>query len=371
MTSLAFPIRPILPAEKLPDTRYRKIKKKIDLLKEDAAQHPVRYLFLASAVAGVFMFARTMIREREGGFGHAVKEGVTEGAGSSIRVLRTLGSIYGAISTASMLDPGYLDLKAKHRNLTQKALDGNLSVMVGREEIIEELMGALTCADKPNALLVGPPGVGKTAIVEGLALRLSKGDLPPNLKGAVLIEVKASEFIGGGGLVGTAEKRIGRFIEDLGKLQNYIVFIDRIDALVNMRDDLKSALVGRGVRVISCTTEKEVKKIMEDRAFNRRFQRIEVEEPKGAMLMEIVYARTQELANFHQCEYKQGAVWAAIHRTTCLPGHYPDKALAVLDWSGVLVRIKKKPEKSVDGSLVYEAIKTTKGPRPETPSYIM
>ena len=215
-------------------------------------------------------------------------------------------SIYSIHSMSKMLDPGYIKLRDPHRNLTKKAREGKLSVMVGREDIVEQIMGILSCADKPNVVLVGPPGSGKTAIAEGFALRLIAME-HAKFKGCELIEVKVSEFIGGAGIVGMFEQRIEQFITDVENAPDLIIFIDEIHALTtlgtghstNARDILKPLLARGKARIIGCTTPDESKMLSADGAFNRRFHRIDIPEPKIDMLRRIVYARTQEYATFH------------------------------------------------------------------------
>lgn len=250
------------------------------------------------------------------------------------------GYILVIITQLSMLIPKYIDLTDPEKDLTLKAEEGKISRAKGREKEIENIIDSLTCESKANALLVGPPGVGKTAIAEELAVRIAHNDrIPEELKGKRMILVKATDLIEGSMFLGQAEMVISKFVRDLEKTNN-IIFIDEMHALStiktssgNARDMLKPVLARKG-GIVGCTTTEEAKVIMGDKAFMRRFQQVDINEPSGQLLFSMLEERAKDYTKRHHCSYTKESLLAAIKLTKKLPGHYPDKALAVLDQAG-------------------------------------
>jgi ATP-dependent Clp protease ATP-binding subunit ClpE len=242
------------------------------------------------------------------------------------------------------LNAGNIDLSAPHRDLIQKARDGDLPSLFGRDKEIERLYQSILCTDKANAILVGPAGVGKTAIVEGLALRLANASpetLPASLRNMRIVEVKVTEFVNGGDIPGAFETRLKRLIQDLERSPNVTIFVDEIHGLMSvgskagdMQNVLKPLLARGKVRIIGTTTSDEYAQLAKDGAFFRRFQRIDIDEPKGNELLHVVRTACQRYATSHQCKYTEEAIAAAISSSMNLPGYYPDKALTLLDLAG-------------------------------------
>lgn len=248
------------------------------------------------------------------------------------------------------LNAGNIDLAAPSRDLIQKARDGDLPPLYGREAIIERLYQSLLCTDKANAILIGPPGVGKTAIVEGLALRLANAPaetLPEQLRGMRIVEVKVTEFVNGGDVKGAFEARLQRFISDLEGSPNVAIFIDEVHGMLSvgsraadMQNVLKPLLARGKVRIIGTTTEDEYAKLAKDGAFLRRFQRIDIDEPEGDELLHVVRTACQRYATSHECIYTNEAISTAISCSKDLPGYNPDKALTLLDLAGTAAMLE-------------------------------
>lgn len=242
------------------------------------------------------------------------------------------------------VNSGNIDLVARDRDLIQKAREGDLPPLYGRESAIERLYKSILCTDKANAILVGPAGVGKTAIVEGLAQKLANASpetLPEPLRNVRIVELKVNEFVNCGDIPGAFEKRMKKLMMDLEKAPNIIAFIDEIHGLLSvgskaseMQNVLKPLLARGKVRIIGTTTSDEYAILAKDAAFARRFQRIDIEEPKGNELLHVVRTACQRYANSHKCKYTDEAISQAISSSKNLPGYYPDKALTLLDLAG-------------------------------------
>ena len=246
-----------------------------------------------------------------------------------------------------LLAGGRIDLSSSDRDLSRKSKRGQLPPMTGRNEVIDKVFASLLCTDKPNVVLVGPPGVGKTAIAEGLAMRLAKtpkAQLPESLRNVKVIEIKTTEFQSGTAFAGSFEQKLELFLRDVENSPNLIIFIDEIHALMNIGSgssnltDILKPLLARGkCRIIGATTNIEYAALEKDGAFNRRFQRIDVYEPKGRELKAIVRASAQRYADKHVCKYTQEALQKAIDASEKLTGYYPDKALTLLDQAGAII----------------------------------
>lgn len=248
------------------------------------------------------------------------------------------------------VNSGNIDLLSRDRDLIQKAREGDLPPLYGREAVINRLYKSILCTDKANAILVGPAGVGKTAIVEGLAEKLASASpdtLPEPLRNVRIVELKVNEFANCGDIPGAFEKRIKKLMTDLEQSPNIIAFIDEIHGLLSvgskaseMHNILKPLLARGKVRIIGTTTSDEYAILAKDAAFARRFQRIDIEEPKGNELLHVVRTACQRYANSHKCEYTDEAISEAISSSKNLPGYYPDKALTLLDLAGTAAMLE-------------------------------
>lgn len=296
------------------------------------------FLISGAVVAGVAYWQGRNIQFFLDKLPHEIKTGMA----AMIPALMTLGPLL--FKQWHDVNSGNIDLISRDRDLIQKAREGDLPPLYGRESVIERLYKSILCTDKANAILVGPAGVGKTAIVEGLAQKLAKASpetLPEPLRNVRIVELKVNEFVNCGDIPGAFEKRMKKLMMDLEQAPNIIAFIDEIHGLLSvgskaseMQNVLKPLLARGKVRVIGTTTSDEYAILAKDAAFARRFQRIDVEEPKGNELLHVVRTACQRYANSHKCKYTDEAISEAISSSKNLPGYYPDKALTLLDLAG-------------------------------------
>ena len=233
------------------------------------------------------------------------------------------------------------------RNLTVEALLGNLDEIIGREREMEQMADVLNKRKANSPCLVGPPGVGKTAVVEGLALKLAR-DEAPGLEDRILIEVRPADILTGTSLRGALSERLSGLMSEVSLSEGKVIlFFDEIHALLGSNDgaeavqELKAAL-GRGeLPCIAATTGPEYTRHVEaDPALARRFTVIDIEEPSGQEALEILRGIEPSYAEHHDVGYAPEAVEAAVKLSSrYLSGRaLPDKAVALLDLAGARTR---------------------------------
>ena len=232
-------------------------------------------------------------------------------------------------------------------NLNKKAESGKTDILVGREEEVDRTIQILARRTKNNPLYVGDAGVGKTAIAEGLALRIVRGEVPAVLKNAIIFSLDMGSLLAGTRYRGDFEERMKAVIKEIEKVPGAILFIDEIHTIIGAGSTsggaldacnlLKPALARGGFRCIGSTTYKEYKSSIEkDRALARRFQKIDVEEPTVENAIKILRGLKPYYEEHHSVRYTNGAVKAAVE----LSARYindrklPDKAIDVLDEAG-------------------------------------
>lgn len=233
------------------------------------------------------------------------------------------------------------------RNLTVEALLGNLDEIIGRTREMEQMADVLNKRKANSPCLVGPPGVGKTAVVEGLALKLAR-DEAPGLEDRILIEVRPADILTGTSLRGALSERLSGLMSEVSLSDGKVIlFFDEIHALLGSNDgaeavqELKAAL-GRGeLPCIAATTGPEYTRQVEaDPALARRFTVIDIEEPSGQEALEILRGIEPSYAEHHDVGYAPEAVEAAVKLSSrYLSGRaLPDKAVALLDLAGARTR---------------------------------
>ncbi|MBT9174538.1 MAG: ATP-dependent Clp protease ATP-binding subunit ClpC [candidate division WS2 bacterium] len=230
------------------------------------------------------------------------------------------------------------------RDLTQMAIKDKLDPVIGREKEMERIIQVLLRRTKNNPILLGMPGVGKTAIVEGLATRITKNLVPEKLRGKRLLALDLTGLIAGTKYRGEFEERLKNLIEEVQKQSEKVVlFVDEIHTLVgagaaegalDAASILKPFLVRGDIKCIGATTLTEYKKHMEkDPAFERRFQVIQVMEPTEAETLEILTGLASKYEEFHQVHISPEAITAATRLSSSYikDRYLPDKAIDILD----------------------------------------
>ena len=244
-------------------------------------------------------------------------------------------------------------LEAFAVNLVAKAQQGNIDPLIGRDDEIERTIHVLCRRRKNNPIYVGDPGVGKTALAEGLALKIHHGEVPDILKDAVIYALDMGALLAGTKFRGDFEARLKGVLAGLKKLPNSILFIDEIHTIVgagatsggsmDASNILKPALASGELKCIGSTTYHDYKSYFErDRALARRFQRIEVPEPSQDEAYKILEGLKPHYEKHHGVHYSAGAIRAAVQLSAkhINDRKLPDKAIDVIDEVGAAVKIQ-------------------------------
>jgi ATP-dependent Clp protease ATP-binding subunit ClpA len=243
-------------------------------------------------------------------------------------------------------------LEAYTVNLVDKARQGNIDPLIGRQDEIERTIHVLCRRRKNNPIYVGDPGVGKTAIAEGLALKISHGEVPEALKSAVVYSLDMGALLAGTKFRGDFEARLKGVLAGLKKQPNSILFIDEIHTIVgagatsggsmDASNILKPALASGELKCIGSTTYHDYKSYFErDRALARRFQKIEISEPSIDEAYQILQGLKPHYEKHHGVHYSTAAVHAAVELSAkhINDRRLPDKAIDVIDEVGAAVKI--------------------------------
>ncbi|WP_340073579.1 ATP-dependent chaperone ClpB [Leptobacterium sp. I13] len=282
-------------------------------------------------------------------------QGVTEkGLQSAIAELRK-----GDRVTSASAEETYNSLNKYAKNLNQLANDGKLDPVIGRDEEIRRILQILSRRTKNNPILVGEPGTGKTAIAEGLAHRIIQGDVPENLKDKQIFALDMGALIAGAKYKGEFEERLKAVIKEVTASDGDIVlFIDEIHTLVgagggegamDAANILKPALARGELRAIGATTLDEYQKYFEkDKALERRFQKVTVNEPDTESAISILRGIKEKYETHHKVRIKDDAIIAAVELSQryITNRFLPDKAIDLMDEASSKLRmeINSKPE---------------------------
>lgn len=231
--------------------------------------------------------------------------------------------------------------------LTEKALKGELDPLIGREEILERTLQVLCRRLKNNPVHVGDPGVGKTAITEGIAQLIVSGKVPKALKNYKIYSIDMAGMLAGTKYRGDFEERIKKVLNEIVKEENAIVFIDEIHTVIGAgaisggsmdASNILKPFLDRGkLRVIGSTTYEEYKKVFEkDRALSRRFQKIEIPETSVEDTVKILEGLKERYESYHKVQYTERALKLAVELSAkyIQDRHLPDKAIDVIDEAG-------------------------------------
>src|ERR671912_1422704 len=239
------------------------------------------------------------------------------------------------------------------RDLTESAMKNNLDPLVGRDYELERVQQVLCRRTKNNAVLIGEPGVGKTAIVEGLAQKIVYGDVPHFLADKRILALDISLIVAGTKYRGQFEERLKAIMKELTENPNIIVFIDELHTLVgagsaegslDAANILKPALSRGEIRCIGATTPAEYRKYIEkDRSLERRFQAVKVDPPSEKETIEVLMGVKDRYEQFHHVEYTNEAIEAAVYQSSryITDRFLPDKAIDLVDEAGARAKLRE------------------------------
>ncbi len=245
-------------------------------------------------------------------------------------------------------------------NLNLKAKDNKIDPVIGRKDEISRTIQILSRRNKNNPIFVGDPGVGKTALAEGLAIEIVNGNVPKNLKDCIIFSLDLGALVAGTRYRGDFEERLKKIIQIFEKNENYIIFIDEIHTLIgaggtssgtmDASNLLKPALSKRSLRCIGSTTYSEFRNFFEkDRALSRRFQKVDVDEPTASDSIKILEGIKNYYEEFHKVKFLEGCFKLAVElsKKYISDRKLPDKAIDVIDEAAAAVKIDTRKDKSV------------------------
>ncbi|MFN0121631.1 MAG: ATP-dependent Clp protease ATP-binding subunit [Blastocatellia bacterium] len=242
------------------------------------------------------------------------------------------------------------------RDLNEAALEGKLDPLIGREDEIDRVVQILCRRTKNNPVLIGEPGVGKTAIIEGLSQRIINGEVPSFLMDKRVLALDLSLVVAGTKYRGQFEERMKMIMRELAENPQYIVFIDELHTLVgagsaegslDAANILKPALSRGEIQCVGATTPAEFRRSIEkDRSLERRFQSVRVPAPDESEAIRILEGIRDRYESFHNVQYSQEAIESAVSQSSrYLPDRFlPDKAIDVLDEAGARVKLRVQRE---------------------------
>ena len=342
-------------------------KKVVELAVDEARRMNHTYIGTEHLLIG-------LLREGEG-----VAAGVLESLGVNLEKVRAethriLSNSGGSGSSSSRSSTRTPTLDQLGVDLTNAALGGKLDPVIGRDTEIERVTQILSRRTKNNPVLVGEPGVGKTAIVEAMAQQISSGDVPETLQGKRLVTLDMGALVAGTKYRGEFEERLKKVIEEIKTSGNCVLFIDEIHTLVgagaaegavDASNILKPSLARGEIQCIGATTLDDYRKYVErDPALERRLQPVRVEEPDADMTVDILRGVKIQYEDHHNVEITDAAVQAAATLSTrYIPDRFlPDKAIDLLDEAGSRVRLRgaHAPQEVRDAMEVLERVRKEK-----------
>ena len=342
-------------------------KKVVELAVDEARRMNHTYIGTEHLLIG-------LLREGEG-----VAAGVLESLGVNLEKVRAethriLSNSGTGTSTSTRSSTRTPTLDQLGVDLTNAALGGKLDPVIGRDTEIERVTQILSRRTKNNPVLVGEPGVGKTAIVEAMAQQISSGDVPETLQGKRLVTLDMGALVAGTKYRGEFEERLKKVIEEIKTSGNCVLFIDEIHTIVgagaaegavDASNILKPSLARGEIQCIGATTLDDYRKYVErDPALERRLQPVRVEEPDADMTVDILKGVKVQYEDHHNVEITEEAVQAAATLSTrYIPDRFlPDKAIDLLDEAGSRVRLRGShaPQEVKDAMEVLERVRKEK-----------
>ena len=260
-------------------------------------------------------------------------------------------------------------LEAFCENLNEKAKKNMIDPLIGRDEEVLRLIQILCRRRKNNPLLVGDPGVGKTAIVEGLAYRIVFEEVPSVIKSSQIYSLDMGALLAGTRYRGDFEERIKAVLKEIEKIDNSILFIDEIHTVIgagatsggamDASNLLKPYLQNERMRCVGSTTYKEFRQFFDkDRALSRRFQKIDVDEPNNEDTIKILKGLKSRFEDFHGLKYSDEAIDCAVELSSRYMSDkkLPDKAIDVIDETGAAMKLKASKKKIIGEKEIEETI---------------
>ncbi len=285
---------------------------------------------------------------------HGMTPAATDAAGE------TAGAEAGEDGQGAAADSPDKVLKAFTVNMTEEARAGKYDTLIGRAEELSRTMEILCRRNKNNALHVGEPGVGKTAIMRGLAQKMVAGDVPPRLKGYEIYSIDVSSLVAGTRYRGDFEERMQAIIAALAARKKVILYIDEIHQIVGAgatRGDsmdaanmLKPVLTRGDMRCVGATTYEEYRRYFEkDRALSRRFQKVDISEPSRDDAYQILLGLRRLYEDYHEVAYSDEILRKAVDLSAehINERYLPDKAIDVVDEAGASLHIHKPAQREV------------------------
>ncbi len=253
-------------------------------------------------------------------------------------------------------------------DLVKKAKKGKIDPVIGRDKEIERVMQILCRRKKNNPILVGEPGVGKTAIAEGLALKIASGEVPEVIKNSKLFALDMGALIAGTKYRGDFEKRLKGVIDELKKQKDAILFIDEIHTLVgagstsgsmDAANQLKPALASGELKCMGATTFSEFRNAFEkDKALSRRFSKVDVNEPSKKTTLKILKGLKEKYEAHHKIRFSEGALKSAIElsKRYINDRFLPDKAIDIIDETAASFHLKENKKELIKASDIEKTV---------------
>ncbi|GKV68861.1 ATP-dependent Clp protease ATP-binding subunit ClpE [Sporosarcina sp. NCCP-2716] len=275
--------------------------------------------------------------------------------------------------------PGLLDELG--RNLSDEAKNGEIDPVIGRDQELKRVIETLNRRNKNNPVLIGEPGVGKTAIAEGLARKIHEGDVPAKLLNKQVYVLDVASLVSNTGIRGQFEERMKELIGELESREDVLLFVDEIHLLVGAGTSegskmdagniLKPALARGAMQLIGATTLKEYRQIEKDAALERRFQPILVKEPSSEDAVKILNGIKDRYEQFHEVSYPSEAIQAfvTLSERYIQDRYLPDKAIDLMDEVGARLNLEHEPADTAALTARLEEVVFLKGQAAEQEDY--